>query len=95
MQVLYKTLHDFQKKIQKSTAAPSFSGTAVNCRRRSRLFRSLNGSLAEVLEILHQVQGGLTGTGASSFVTLNYLSVSIDYEFCVLSFDFLDKLFHD
>ena len=59
------------------------------------LFRGLNGNLAEFLEILHQVKGSLTGTGTGSFVALNDLSVSVDYEFCVLSFDFLDKLFHD
>lgn len=61
----------------------------------AKLLRSLDGDFAELLEVLHEVESGLTGAGASGFVTLNYLSVCINNEEFVLSFNFLNKSFHN
>jgi len=52
------------------------------------------GNLAEFLEILHEFEGGLTGACAGCFVTLNYLSLSVDLEGLDVGVDFFNKFFH-
>lgn len=58
------------------------------------LLRSLDGNLTEFLKVLHKSKSGLAGAGASGFVTLNYLSLSVLCEFGVLSNDLFNKCFH-
>ena len=59
------------------------------------LFGSFDGSFAELLEILHEIESGLAGAGAGGFVSLLNLSVCVDNEELVLCLDFLNKFFHD
>ena len=59
------------------------------------LLRSLDGSLAEFLEVLHEGQGGLTGACTGSLVSLVELSGGIHLEELDVLVDFFDKLFHD
>ena len=70
------------------TAAATFKGGIG-------LFGSLDGGFAELLEIVHEGEGGLAGAGTGSFVPLYYLGIGIDYEFLILGLDFLNKFFHD
>lgn len=60
----------------------------------AKLLRSLDGDFAELLEVLHEVESGLTGAGASGFVTLNYLSLSVLRKLGELGVDFFNKCFH-
>lgn len=60
----------------------------------AKLLRSLDGNFAELLEVLHKSKSGLTGAGASGFVTLNYLSFSVLRKFSVLGIDLFNKCFH-
>lgn len=55
----------------------------------------INGDLAELLEVLHEVEGGLAGAGAGCFVALYDLSFCIRYEFSDFSIDLFDELFHN
>ena len=55
----------------------------------------LYGNLAELLEVLHEGQGGLTGAGTSGLVTLHYLCFGVLGEFSEFSIDFFNKLFHN
>ncbi len=60
-----------------------------------KLFFCFNyGNLTEFLEILHELQSGLAGAGASGFVTLNYLSLSVGLEGLNVGVDFFNKCFH-
>lgn len=62
---------------------------------QKKLFFCLgNGNLAEFLEIFHQLESGFAGTGASSFVSFHYLSLSIDLEGLNVGVDFFYKCFH-
>ena len=61
---------------------------------KAKLLRSLDGNFAELLEVLHEVEGGLTGAGAGGFVTLNYLSFSVLRKISELGIDLFDKCFH-
>lgn len=66
-----------------------------NAKKIQKLFLCLNyGNLAEFLEILHELEGCLAGAGASGFVTLNYLSLSIGLEGFDVSVDSFYKCFH-
>ena len=58
------------------------------------LLGSFHRNLTEFLEVLHEFQSGLTGTGTGGFVTLYYLSFGVLGEFCVSGIDFFNKLFH-
>ena len=59
------------------------------------LLSSFHGNLAELLEVLHEGQGGLTGAGTSGLVTLHYLCFGVLGEFSEFSIDFFNKLFHN
>ena len=59
-----------------------------------KLLGSSNRSLAELLEILHELESGLASACASSLVSLNYLSLGISLECLDFSIDFSNKLFH-
>ena len=60
-----------------------------------RLFRGLDGSLAELLQVLHEFEGGLTGAGAGGLVSLHDLRFGVLREFGACSIDLFNKLFHD
>ena len=60
-----------------------------------KLLRVSDGSLAELLEVLHQLQGGLAGAGTGGLVSLDDLSFGVDLEEVHRLFDFLYKFFHD
>ena len=53
-----------------------------------------DGNFPELLEVLHQVEGDLTGAGAGGFVALGNLGAGILLESCCLSNDLFNKLFH-
>ena len=59
------------------------------------LFCSLYRYLSEFFHVLHELKGGLASACTSGFVTLYYLSVCINNEEFVLSFNFLNKSFHN
>ena len=59
-----------------------------------RLFGSVYGNLAELLEIFHKFQSSLTGTGTGGFVTFDYLSVCILCKLGEFGIDFFNKRFH-
>ena len=64
--------------------------------KRKKLFLRLsNRNFAELLEILHQIQSGLTGASTSSLVAFDDLSFSVSLEELDVLFDFLNKIFHD
>lgn len=52
------------------------------------------GNFPELLEVVHESEGGLAGAGAGGLVTLFNLSVSVHDEFADLRLDFCDELFH-
>jgi len=62
---------------------------------QKELFCSFHGNFAEFLEVLHKGKSDLTGTGASGFVTLYYLSLCVLCILCELGIDFFNKLFHN
>ena len=73
MQCRCVSLQKNRKKLKKITDCP---GQPVK-RGEIRLFRSLDGSLAEILQVLHEVEGGLAGTGAGGLVTLHNLRFGV------------------
>ena len=58
------------------------------------LFRLSDRDTTELLEVFHQVKGGLTGTGTGSLVALDNLRFSVEFEEIHVLFDFLYKIFH-
>ena len=64
------------------------------CLCMQELLRSLDRNLAEFLQVLHDGESSLAGTGASSFVSLDELSFSVLLEVSDLSIEFLNKCFH-
>ena len=59
------------------------------------LFAGLNGCFSEILEILHKSKRGFACTCSCGFISLFDLSLCICSEISVLSFDFLNKFFHN
>ena len=57
-------------------------------------FCLIYGNLAEFLKVFHEFKGSLAGTGASSLIAFNYLSLSINFECLDVSVDFFNKCFH-
>ena len=52
------------------------------------------GNLAEFLEVVHEFKGGLACACTGSFVTLNYLSLSVYLEGFDVCIDIFYKCFH-
>ena len=90
MQVIAALLHENEKTFKKNKAAAAAVAHSVG----NRLFRGVHGNLAELLEVLHQVEGGLAGTGTGGFVTLYDLRFGVLGELSGLRVDFFNKLFH-
>jgi len=78
-----------RKCCRKNEFSATFFDVCEKC-----LLGSFHGNLTEFLEVLHELEGGLTGTGTGGFVTLNYLSFGVLSEICVSGIDFFNKLFH-
>lgn len=86
MQQCIVTLHQKQKKVDLSTNFSKKLGSSLLC--------GSDGSLAELLEIFHEFEGSLAGTGAGSFVTLYDLSFCVNLEELDVFVDLFNKLFH-
>ena len=62
--------------------------------KRKKLFLRLsNGDFAELLEVLHELEGSLAGAGAGGLVTLVHLEDSVLTEGSSLSIDFFQKCY--
>lgn len=59
-----------------------------------RLFGCVNGNFSEFFHHFAKVKSGFAGTCAGGFVSLNYLSISILFEYFEFFFDFFYKFFH-
>lgn len=53
-----------------------------------------NGNLAEFLELLHELEGGLAGACAGSLVALDYLSFCVNLEEIHVRVDEIDEFLH-
>ena len=98
MQKCIETLHGKTKKLKKflkKSVIPPKKGEITAISELRVLFGSLDGSLPEFFEILHEFKGSFACTGTCSLISFCYLCVGVGGENSVLSFDFLDKFFHD
>ncbi len=94
MQKHIETLQALRKKMKKNKAALA-DGLKKSLQQEELLLGLGHGSLAEFLQVLHQIKGSLAGAGTGGLVTLNNLSLSVQLESGDFSIDFFDKLFHN
>ena len=86
-----KKINFFRKKIKRGHIFCSREIFSL----KLELLRCFDGNLAELLEVLHEFEGGLTGTGTGGLVSFDELLFSILSVNSKFSCDFLYELFHD